>query len=769
MRRHAGVACIAREASTTSIAGFAPREWTIRLLSVVAASACLAASIGAQSETAGSNRPLVTAVVLRGVKSVDINLLRDGLVTRGTACKSPLYLPVCWITRSPIFNARHHLDPLEFRRDVLRIRIFYWQRGWRDAAVVARTERTGAGVRAVFEIDEKEPTVISNLRVVQSDSVLPRSAIDRALQLEARDPLDLIAMDSTILMLRDELWERGHASANIVLDTTQVSDVSNGGPVSIVIEPGPLVRVSAVQFAGNQKVSDRTIHRLLTFKSGDLFKRSTILGSQRNLYLSGLFSELEIDTPPAGDTLRLVRVRVVEADLNRLELAGGLTTADFGQVDGDFTRYNFLGSARRLTLRGTVSNLLASSLNGQGIFYDVTDGADGGARDDFLRPTWSASVSVLQPWLFSVHSQLGVSVFAHRRAVPGIMIERGHGASLALTRDLGPRTNSTLGYTYEVSRVDASDVYFCVSFGVCLKPTIDVLARGNILSPLASVTQFDMTLDPFTPDRGYRARIDVEHASGITGSDFRYNRAELIGSWYHGITRTAVLAFRARLGWVGAIRGTNRALGVAGPDAELVVHPRKRFYAGGSQSVRGFGERQLGPRVLTVSPTALTDTALAAPCTTAQLQDRSCDPNLASLDAAAFQPQPLGGTVVGEASIEYRFPLSPARGISGAIFLDGAVIGTNQLSGLLGATSALTPGFGVRMDTPVGPVRLDLGIRPRLVEDLPVVTQVTNADGSVQLVTLNTTRKYNPNDSSGGFFRQVLSRLRLHLAIGPPF
>jgi len=746
------------------------RQWPLRLLSIVVAPVFLApAATQAQTDSAGASRPLITQVSLRGVKSVDINQLRAGLATKGTACKSPLYLPICWISRSPTFTARHHFDPLEFRRDVLRIRIFYWQRGWRDAAVVARTERASGGVRAIFEIEEKEPTVIRDLRVVQSDSVLSKNAIDRALQLKAGDPLDMISMDSTILMLRDELWERGHASARIVLDTSQVSDVSNGGPVSITIEPGPLVRVSAVQFAGNRKVADETIHKLLTFKAGDLFKRSTILGSQRNLYLSGLFSELEIETPPAGDTLRLVRINVVEADLNRLELAGGLTTADFGQVDADFTKYNFFGSARRLTLRGTVSNLLASSLNGQGIFYDVTDGAEGSSRDGFLKPTWSASVGILQPWLFSIHNQLGVSVFAHRRTVPGIAIERGHGASLALTRDLGPRTNSTLGYTYEVSRVNASDVYFCVSFGICQATTIDVLARGNVLSPLASVTQFDETNDPFTPDRGYRLRIDAEHASSLTASDFRYNRAEVIGTTYRSMSRTSVLAFRARLGWVGAIRGTNRALGVPGPDEGLVVHPRKRFYAGGSQSVRGFGERQLGPRVLTVSPTALTDTTLAAPCTNAQIQDLSCDPNLAGLKAAAFNPQPLGGNAVFEASVEYRFPLWPIHGISGAVFLDGAVIGTNQLVDLLGATAAVTPGFGFRMETPVGPVRLDLGIRPTLVEDLPVVTQVTNADGSVQLVTLNTTRRYDPLDSSGRFLNKVLSRLRLHLAIGPPY
>ena len=736
---------------------------------MLAASLLFTPNVAVAQEDTTVAGALITEVTLRGVRSVDINQLRAGLVTKGTACKSPFYLPICWITRSPTFTARYHLDPLEFRRDVLRIRIFYWQRGWRDATVAARTERTSHGVRAIFEVDEKDPTIIRDLRVTQTDSVLPKAAIDRALQLKSGDPLDLISMDSTIMMLRDELWERGHASANVVLDTSQVSEASNGGPVSLNIEPGPLVRVSAVEFAGNKKVSNETIHRQLTFKAGDLFKRSAILGSQRNLYLSGLFSELEIDTPPAGDTLRLVRIRVVEADLNRIEFGGGVTTADFGQLDVDFTRYNFSGSARRLTVRGTVSNLLANSLNGQGIFYDVTDGANGPARDDFLKPTWSTSISINQPWLFSVHNQLAMSVFAHRRAVPGIVIERGYGAQLTFTRDFGPRTNSTLGYTYEISRVAASDVYFCVSFGVCLGQTIDVLSGGNVLAPLASVSQIDMSNDPFTPDRGYRARLDVEHASGLTASDFRFNRVEAIGSWYHGVSRTAVLAARVRGGWVGALRGTNRALGVAGPDEGLVVHPRKRFYAGGSVSVRGFGERQLGPRVLTVSPTALTDTALATPCTTASIQDLSCDPNIAGLKSTAFQPQPLGGNAVLEASVEYRFPLMPTRGISAAVFVDGAIIGTNQLSGLLRSTAAVTPGFGLRMDTPVGPVRLDLGIRPLLVEDLPVVTQVTNADGSAGLVTLNTTRRYDPVENSGRFLGQVLSRLRLHLAIGPPF
>jgi hypothetical protein len=148
----------------------------------------------------------------------------------------------------------------------------------------------------------------------------------------------------------------------------------------------------------------------------------------------------------------------------------------------------------------------------------------------------------------------------------------------------------------------------------------------------------------------------------------------------------------------------------------------------------------------------------------------SCDPNIPGLPSTAFQPQPLGGNALAEGTVEYRFPLGKARGFTGAVFIDAAIIGTNQLSGLLnGATGAITPGFGVRFVTPVGPVRLDLGIRPTLVEDLPVVTQVTLPDGTSGLVTLATTRRFDPLDNAGGTLRAVLNRLRFHLAIGPPF
>lgn len=738
-------------------------------IAAAAATVAVLATQTAQAQGAPpDDRPLITGFELRGVTSVDRDELAAGLATRGSQCRSLLYAPICWFSRSPLFVDRRYLDPEELRRDLLRVRLFYWRRGWRDALATADIERTDAGVRVIIAVDEGRPTLLERLDVRQVDSVLPSRAIAQTLLLEPGDPIDFIALDSTVKLLRDALWERGYAEAEVTLDTNQVSDALNRGPVTITIRPGPRTYVRAIEIVGNEKVDDETIGRLLTFEPGDLYRRSAILESQRNLYLSGLFQEVDVVVPP-GDPEKIVQLRVVEADLNRIEVAGGITTADFVQLESQYIRFNFLGSARRLTLTATFSNLFADALNGEGFFYDVTNGAGGPMRDLFLRPTWSVSADFVQPWFFSPNNQIGTTIFAHRRAVPGIMIDRGFGATGAFTHNFGMRSNTTLGYTFELSEIDASDVYFCVNFGVCVTETIDILGGRHQLAPLSSVTQIDVANDPFTPDRGYRVRIDAEHASSITFSDFGYNRIEVNGSAYFGLTRRSTLATHLRLGWVDPIGGTTSALGLGRTVEERVVHPRKRFYAGGSQSVRGFGERQLGPRVLTISPDALTDSALMAPCTTADLRDGNCNPNIPGLPSDAFQPQPLGGTVLAEASVEWRFPLLPARGLTGAVFIDGALIGANQLTDLLGATGAITPGFGVRLETPVGPVRLDLGVRPTLVERLPVITQVEGPDGEPRLVTLNSRRRFDPLDNTGSFLRRVLSRLRLHLAIGEAF
>ena len=77
-------------------------------------------------------------------------------------------------------------------------------------------------------------------------------------------------------------------------------------------------------------------------------------------------------------------------------------------------------------------------------------------------------------------------------------------------------------------------------------------------------------------------------------------------------------------------------------------------------------------------------------------------------------------------------------------------------------SSAITPGAGIRYNSPVGPIRVDLGYNPRLTENLAVVTN-TKVNGEDKLVGLETERTYMSGKNT------FLGRLVLHLSIGQAY
>jgi outer membrane protein assembly factor BamA len=304
--------------------------------------------------------------------------------------------------------------------------------------------------------------------------------------------------------------------------------------------------------------------------------------------------------------------------------------------------------------------------------------------------------------------------------------------------------------------------------------------------------------DPLSPTRGTIGRLTFEHASGATLSQFRYNRAVVEVSHYRPAPRfaTVTLAGRVRAGYVRPIGNTASAGGVGGTSFNL-LHPRTRFYAGGAQSVRGYGENQLGPRVLTVDPNVIrgrrdsSGVTSYVPLGGAQPPGdlRECFANReTTLDSTgrrlaypigdgSFNPRPLGGSALVEANLEARFPIW--QQLFGAVFVDAGVLGERSFRDLTAGTRTVTPGFGVRYRSPVGPVRVDLGIRPNRAEVLPVITQFTDSTGANRLFDLTSggactdaavrpaCRQFRRDTQSG--VQGVVRRLVLHLSIGEAF
>lgn len=707
--------------------------------------------------------PEVKRLTFRGAEALEDGDLRAAIVTQATDCITPLLRPLCAVASWGVLMDEKHLDRDDVRTDEERLRIYYYQRGYRSAQVSSLVRPIGDDVEVIFDIVEGPPTVIEERTVRQGGDVLSSRRIRRAELPREGDRLDLLRLSDGLTDLAEAYGREGYLDA-VLRDSIAVTPDGLRARVAVELESGPRSTLDTMDVRGNERVSTGAIANALRLRRGRVLRTPDLAASQRSLYESNLFHEARVRVPQQPDSAKRVLVTVREAPPRGARLGVGFNTVEFVQVEGRFTHYDWLGGSRRLDLRGTVGNLLAGQLNGSSMFQDVLPGGPGVVDpDEFVQPTWQVSAEFRQPTFLLAAYVLGIGAFAHRRTIPGIAVDEGFGADVSATWRIDFPTSVTAAYRHEMTAVRAGDLYFCVNYGICELSAIGALRNRHALSPLSLSYVDNRADDPIAPSTGYRVRADLEHASPLTLSDFGYNRVSGSAAYYLPLDlhRQRVLAGRLRVGWVRALESTVEAVGVGpGLDAEI-LHPRKRFYAGGSRSVRGYHENQLGPRVLTVDPTVLVE---EGGCSEAEIEAGTCDP--AAVPVNAFLPRPVGGRSVVEANLEYRFPL---WGFQGAVFIDGALVGSGVRDLLTSGGRAVTPGFGVRWGSPVGPIRADLGVRPVLLERLPVVTEYVDDAGVRRLIRLDTPREYDPLAGSKTFLDQVLGRLVLHFSIGEAF
>jgi outer membrane protein insertion porin family len=589
---------------------------------------------------------------------------------------------------------RARFDPIELQKDVVRLTRFYQRSGFLRPAVdyEFHPNEEGTLVDVTFVIDEGPTVTLRDLWVAtkagDSAGSLPDSlqAEWRKLETDLAKARGQRFGDAEAALLEGEartwLQDQGYPLAKVQV-ARRVD--SNRVDVTLQVEPGRRQRLTHVTVEGQRSVSDRVILRELPFRAGDWYSASRLVEGRLRLQQVDLFRQAQVNVDVRGppDSTIGVRVEVFEAS-PRLSLAELGYISDGPGISGrvQWTHPNLTGGARSLT----------ASLEGQTGVASVTTPAE-----KLLR----GSLTLTQPYVHVPELSLGVGPFSEYR---DDLLDRSVsvGISAVFLYRLASLSTIALEYRYEASHIyeyrlgNSTDGTTSLARLLALRfPALqDSLGRETDKSSLTLTGSFGKADDLANPRRGWAIRPRAEITVPSAFTTVQFGRLDLTVSGYHPLSRKTTLAARMS---VGRLLPFGKSVPLAGdsPAFSLLRLRDETMTAGGTDDVRGWGSRLLGPKF---------------PAVEARIEGSDTVLSSDSYVAAGMLAR-LAGTV------ELRFPFPGLASVWGTqLFFDAGKVWTPdhrfKLPVLEGDTDLrYSLGGGLSYQTPVGAVRLALGYK----------------------------------------------------------
>ncbi|MGH7449629.1 MAG: POTRA domain-containing protein, partial [Longimicrobiales bacterium] len=175
----------------------------------------------------------VLSVEVEGTERLPGALVRSIISTQPTGCISTALQPLCWFGAS---LDRHYLDARALTADQLRLRLFYHQRGFREARVELDTSRADRGMHVLFRITEGQPVIVGSVQIEGAAEI--GGGITRSLPLRAGAPLSMVNFEATRDTLVARLANRGYAAADVLANYEILASESHRADIEYQLIPG---------------------------------------------------------------------------------------------------------------------------------------------------------------------------------------------------------------------------------------------------------------------------------------------------------------------------------------------------------------------------------------------------------------------------------------------------------------------------------------------------------------------------------------------------
>ena len=571
----------------------------------------------------------------------------------------------------------------------------WWIPGFRELGHLLHVEPP-VTVGVAIDVVEGPQTRLSEFDVVGAATEVDLGFVAAARAEMIGAPVSPQALERLAQRIMDVHREAGFLEVDARV-TRRALDPARVG-ATIEVTTGDRVLLRSVVFRGARDTRPTFLRRVAATRPGEPLGTQEIDAIRKSLYDLGVFRSVETAVIGDGATRDLV-VSLEERQRNAYELGAGLSTDQGVRGYARYTRNNLFGLAHRGELFGLV-----------GLDY-LTDSLDDW-RLDAVNPEWRAAATYTAPRFPGASQQVVVDVLLREQIQERAWRLERSALSLSFDAKLGAlqKTNLRVQLRSEARRLLEVDA------GVFLPdepwaPLVSSDTKVSLPTPwrgqhsLQALLIRDGRDDPAAPTRGTLWSLRVEGSPGLR-----------LGFGDPRLVPTPFVKTEARgAGW-WALGATTVHLGGQFDHAEELdargLALEDRYRLGGTGSLRGFRRDGVGPRNEVSQP------------------DLAWPDALAPVIGETLRQQPTrwvntGGDTRAAATAEWIVPLTSLgmrswEGYAATVWVDvgnvwllaGEPTDDRGLSATYAPAVRWSPGLGLRVSTPVGPLQIDLAANP---------------------------------------------------------